>query len=229
MSPGQAQASGQVQGQLPRKIRTFVAVPLPADLQTAILGATSRLAVGLPDIKWSRKAENLHITLKFLGQVGDAPLARFGATLAAALGTRPSFEVALRGFGAFPSVRDAQVIWVGVEDPTRRLGDVARVVEEVADQIGLGEADPKAERSDRRGFRAHVTVGRSPRRARRGADAAAALAPWAQHPFGSVSVREIHLYESITGGDASTYVLRGKAMLEGATHGDGKEREQGTN
>jgi hypothetical protein len=57
----------------------------------------------------------------------------------------------------------------------------------------------------------------------------AALAPWAERTFGQVLVNEVHLYESITGGDASTYVLRGTAALEGATHGDRKERDQGIN
>jgi len=231
MNQGQpGKEPGQQPGQRDGKVRTFVAVPLPAEARTAILGAAQRLSAGLPDIKWSRKAESLHITLSFLGQVDEGQLARFAAALGGALGPRPRFEVELRGFGAFPSVRDAQVVWVGVEDPMRRLGEVARVVEEVADRLGVGKSDKQTDKkAEQRDFRPHVTVGRIPRRSRRGPDAAEALAPWSQHGFGTVSVTEIDLYESITGGDASTYVLRGKAMLEGATHGDGQEREQGIN
>ncbi len=51
------------------QVRSFVAVPLPAALQVAVLGTAHSLAARLPDIKWSRKAENLHVTLTFLGQV----------------------------------------------------------------------------------------------------------------------------------------------------------------
>jgi 2'-5' RNA ligase len=211
--------------QAPAKVRSFVAVPLPAEVRTAILGATQGLAAALPDIKWAHRAENLHITLKFLGQVDEALLARFASALAEALGSGAGFDIHLRGVGAFPSVRDARVIWVGVDDPSRRLTEVARIVDEVADRMAVG-ADAEL---GRREFRAHVTVGRTPRQPRRGIDASAALAPWSERAFGSASVNEVQLYESITGGDASTYVLRGTATLEGAIHGDGKDRDQGSN
>jgi 2'-5' RNA ligase len=181
-------------------------------------------------MRWSRRAENLHVTLKFLGQVDPALLARFSQELAAALRAIPGFDIRLRGFGAFPSLRDAQVVWVGIDDPARRLNQVAAIVEEVAAraplQLGGDPGDPTL---GRRPCRAHVTVGRVPRRARRGVDAAAALAPTAELPFGRAPVSEVHVYESITGGDASTYILRGTATLEGATHGDGKDRDQGRN
>jgi 2'-5' RNA ligase len=207
------------------KVRSFVAVPLPAALQVAVLGTAHSLAARLPDIKWSRKAENLHVTLTFLGQVDRELLARFTTALGSALGARPRFEIHLRGVGAFPSLRNAQVIWVGIDDPSRQLGEIARIVGEVADQLAVGESEERR----RRPFSAHVTIGRTPRRSHGAGDVTAALAPFADRAFGGVSVSEVHVYESITGGDASTYVLRGTAMLEGATHGDGKERDQGSN
>jgi 2'-5' RNA ligase len=219
-------------------LRSFVAVPLPAPVRAAILAAVhdgksdrlpdaaSGLAAQLPDIRWSRRAENLHVTLKFLGQVDPGKLARFAQELAAALRAIPGFDIRLRGFGAFPSPRDAQVIWVGVDDPAHRLGQVAAITEEVAARTAVAAGDPLL---GKRPFRAHVTVGRLPRRTRRSVDAAAALAPVAEQAFGRVTVSEVHVYESITGGEASTYVLRGTATLEGATHGDGKDRDQGRN
>ena len=214
-------------------LRSFVAVPLPAPVRAAILAAVHDvkadaargLAAQLPDIRWSRRPENLHVTLKFLGQVDAANLARFVQELAAALRAIPGFDIRLRGFGAFPSPRDAQVIWVGVDDPAHRLGQVAAITEEVAARTAVA-GDPLP---GKRPFRAHVTVGRLPRRARRSVDAAAALAPAAEQAFGQVTVSEVHVYESITGGEASTYVLRGAATLEGATHGDGQDRDQGRN
>ena len=225
-------------------LRSFVAVPLPAPVRAAILaavhdekadaasgpaarlpGAARGLAAQLPDIRWSRRPENLHVTLKFLGQVDAAKLSDFAQELAAALRAIPGFDIRLRGFGAFPSPRDAQVIWVGVDDPAHRLGQVAAITEEVAARTAVA-GDPLP---GKRPFRAHVTVGRLPRRARRSVDAAAALAPAAEQAFGQVTVSEVHVYESITGGEASTYVLRGAATLEGATHGDGQDRDQGRN
>jgi 2'-5' RNA ligase len=238
-------------------LRAFVAVPLPAAVRAAILavvhdvsvdatwglatrpagaagergarlpGGSGGLAARLPDLRWSRRAENLHVTLKFLGQVEPALLARFCQELAAALRVIPGFAIQLRGFGAFPSLRDAQVVWVGVDDPARRLEQVAAIVEEVAARPSLQLGGDPALR--RRLFRAHVTVARAPRRSRRSVDATAALAPTADLTLGGAPVNEVHVYESITGGDASTYILRGSATLEGATHGDRQDRDQGRN
>ena len=52
-----------------RRVRSFVAVPLPSAIQTDVLAAATGLAVELPAVKWSLKAENLHVTVKFLGPV----------------------------------------------------------------------------------------------------------------------------------------------------------------
>ena len=217
MSSGQAHSQQQ-------SIRSFVAVPLSAPVRSAILAAAEGLSARLPEVKWTRKADNLHVTLMFLGQVAPSLLARFGELLGGALGRRPSFSVGLRGVGAFPSLKNAQVLWVGVDDPSQQLGEVARAVVDVAEQLAVGDVAEQR----RRPFRGHVTIGRTPKRTR-GGDATAALAPWTERAFGQVLVNEVHLYESITGGDASTYVLRGTAALEGATHGDRKERDQGIN
>jgi RNA 2',3'-cyclic 3'-phosphodiesterase len=227
MSGGQAHGQGQDDSdqKIRSSVRSFVAVPLSAPVQSAILDATGGLSARLPDVKWVRKAENLHVTLMFLGQVEASLLARFGEALGVALGGHPSFTVSPRGVGAFPSLKNAQVIWVGVDDPSRRLADVARAVVDVAEQLAVGDVEEQR----RRPFRAHITIGRTPRRSRGAGDVTAALAPWAERAFGEVRVSEVHLYESITGGDASTYVLRGTAALEGATHGDRKERDQGIN
>ncbi len=237
-------------------VRSFVAVPLPAGVRSAILAAVhdggpaeaagpagqavlgappplaarpslAPLAARLPDVRWVRRLENLHVTLKFLGQVGQGLLARFVAVLAAELAPVAGFDVDLRGFGAFPSPRDAQVIWVGVDDPARRLAGVAGIVEDVAGRLAVGDDHASSKRT----FSAHVTVGRV-RRARHGVDATEALGTighWADRPFGRAAISEVHVYESITGGDASTYILRGTATLEGATHGDGQDRDQGRN
>jgi 2'-5' RNA ligase len=232
MSSGQAHSQQQpIRRGIRSGIRSFVAVPLSAPVRSAILAAAEGLSARLPEVKWTRKADNLHVTLMFLGQVEPSLLARFGEALSGALGRHPSFTVDVRGVGAFPSLKNAQVVWVGVDDPSRQLGEVARAVFDVAEQLAVGDVAEQR----RRPFSAHVTIGRQRRRSSSNAlrahagDATAALAPWAERAFGQVLVNEIHLYESITGGDASTYVLRGTAALEGATHGDRKERDQGIN
>jgi 2'-5' RNA ligase len=195
-------------------IRSFVAVPLPPGAQLAIHAAAQRLAAAAPPgLRWSRKPDNLHVTVRFLGDVEEPRLAALAAALAVEVAALPGFPLTLRGFGAFPSARHANVVWAGVDDPRAGLARVAAAVEAVARRFGFA--------AEERPFRGHVTVGRAARRAPRGGtDLAAALGPFADHVFGEVTVGEVHIYESVLGGDGSTYILRGKAALEGATHGD---------
>jgi len=212
-------------------VRSFIAVPLPVGIQDAIFEAAQRLSGRLPGIKWSRKASNLHVTLAFLGQVEEEQLRAFASEMERALVGLPGFRLTLRGFGAFPALRHANVVWAGVDDPSGGLRRAAVEIQSLAERFGLagsaeegGAAGGAAQHPSHRPFQGHVTVGRADRRVvRQGVDARGALAPLADHSFGEVWVNEVHLYESILGGDGSTYVLRGMATLEGATHGDVRE------
>ncbi|HMF42664.1 MAG TPA: RNA 2',3'-cyclic phosphodiesterase, partial [Polyangia bacterium] len=171
-------------------VRSFVAVPLPGPLQARIFAAAQELARALPDVKWSRKVENLHITVKFLGSVAEERLPEIGAALADALGGLPRFAIELRGMGAFPSARKANVVWAGVEDATRGLNAVADAVEGVGERFGVAR--------EQRAFTGHVTVGRAKGR---GVDARGALDALAGRAFGATTVAEVHVYESRLGGE----------------------------
>jgi 2'-5' RNA ligase len=190
-------------------LRSFVAVPLPGTVQQEIALAARQVARELPDanVKWSRKTENLHMTLKVLGPVAEGRLAEVGAELSEKLAGVPRFDFKVRGFGAFPTAERANVLYAGVDEPgARGLADVAEIVEAVTARFGfLREA---------RVFTGHVTIGRS--RSKEGVDARAALTPWGERAFGAVMVEDVHVYESRLGrpGDAgSTYVLRSRAAL----------------
>lgn len=187
-------------------VRSFVAIPLPVAVQQAVFGLADELAAVLPGVRWSRKVENMHVTVKFLGNVEEDRLAAFGADLGAALAVVPTFEVEVRGVGAFPSARRANVIWAGIDDAGGGLQRAAGLVEAMAVKDGLGERETRP-------FRAHVTVGR----AKAAVDARAALAGLEQRRFGVAAVDAIHVYESRLGGGpenaGSTYILRHRAAL----------------
>jgi 2'-5' RNA ligase len=185
-------------------VRSFVAIPLPGAVQHELAAAARTLAGELPqaDVKWSRKVENLHVTLKFLGPVAEERLAEVGAALAESLASVPRFAFAMRGFGAFPTAKRANVLFAGVDEGGGRgLAAVAETTESVLARFGF----PR----EARAFTGHVTVARS----KKGVDARAALAPWADRAFGDVPVDEVHVYESQLGGEGSTYVLRSRAAL----------------
>jgi 2'-5' RNA ligase len=182
-------------------LRSFIAVPLPGAVQTEIAARARVLALDLPDVKWSKKPENLHVTVKFLGDVAADRLDALGAALATALAPVRPFGFAVRGFGAFPSLDRAQVLFADVDDAGRALAAVAGIVETVTADFGF--------RHEERPFTGHITVGRS----KAGVDARAALAPVASRALGAVEVTALHVYESRLGGEGSTYVLRCRAAL----------------
>jgi 2'-5' RNA ligase len=204
-------------------LRSFIAVALPGAVQTEIANAVRELARALPGVRWSKKPENLHVTTKFLGPVAIDRLDAIGAALDEALADVGPFEIALRGWGAFPSPRSARVVFVAVDDVVDEdvddgadddidddaddgvgagsLTQVAEIVEAVSERFGF----PR----EKRRFTGHVTVGR----AKENVDARDALAREADRTFGRVKVDEVHIYESHLGRGGSTYVLRHRALL----------------
>ncbi|HEX4404732.1 MAG TPA: RNA 2',3'-cyclic phosphodiesterase [Polyangia bacterium] len=138
----------------PQGLRSFVAVPLPGALQAELAAAAAELARELPGVKWSKKPENFHVTMKFLGPVAAEVLEALGAALSEALAEVLPFELQLHGFGAFPSPEDAKVLFAKVWDETYKLAELADIVETASARMGIPrEARP---------FTGHVTLGRSP-------------------------------------------------------------------
>jgi 2'-5' RNA ligase len=182
-------------------VRSFVAVPLPGAVQTEIADAARELARALPGVSWSKKAENLHVTMKFLGPVAASRLEALGAALDDALADVGAFDIALGGWGAFPSARSARVVFADLAD-AGALAEVAEIVETVSERFGFAR--------EKRPFTGHVTVGR----AKEHVDARDALAREAARAFGRVKVEEVHIYESQLGRGGSTYVLRHRAPLK---------------
>jgi RNA 2',3'-cyclic 3'-phosphodiesterase len=189
-----------------KPIRSFVAVPLPSDLQLRIFEGARELESMLSGVRWTRKVENLHVTIKFLGLTSEERLTAFGRSLEQELARLPRFRLALHRMGAFPSRRHASVLWAWADDVDRGLAAVTATVETIGEELGFAR--------ERRPMTGHVTIGRSKSS---GVDARAALDAFANRAFGSVTVEEVHLYESRLGGGpenaGSTYILRHTAAL----------------
>ena len=104
------------------------------------------------------KPENLHLTLRFLGEVEEARLPELSKAIASSLqGTSP-FPLALGGLGAFPDLRFPRVIWIGVKRGAEELSALQARLEEGLQRIGFSPED--------RPFSPHLTLGRvrSPKR-----------------------------------------------------------------
>lgn len=165
-------------------MRAFLAIELPDDVRARLVAAKRELAALGAAVRWVRD-ENLHVTIKFLGEVTDAAIGTLRADLAGPLADVPPLAIAVRGVGAFPDVRRPRVIVAGVD--CAALGAIAALVERAAARIG---AVPET-----RPFTAHVTLVRV--RERTGwAPLAAALAARAGERFGDGVCRELIAFRS---------------------------------
>ena len=150
-------------------MRLFVALNLPAVVREAVWAAAAPLrALDLP-VKWVR-AEGLHLTIKFLGEVPDEREPDFAAALAQAGAggstghSSRGIPLALGDWGSFPNPTRPRVVWLGVApDPSLEL--LQHRVELAFAELGVP--------AEGRPFRPHVTLGR----ARQGGGRFAGLEP----------------------------------------------------
>lgn len=125
-------------------LRLFVALTLPADVRERLRG----LMGGLPGARWV-PVENLHLTLRFIGEVDEGAAADLDAELARAPFT--PFTLTLEGVGVFGASRRPRSLWVGVA-PSAALDILQGRVEAAAQRAGRP--------AETRKFMPHVTLAR---------------------------------------------------------------------
>lgn len=134
--------------------RLFVAVVPPPELRERVL----QEAKSLPwegSVRWL-PPENIHLTLKFLGEVPETPdskLSELDATITALCNGHRAFDLSLDGAGAFPSVQRARVLWVGTCEGSEPLKALAGELEDRLEILGFER--------ETRPFRPHATVART--------------------------------------------------------------------
>ncbi|UCC73077.1 MAG: RNA 2',3'-cyclic phosphodiesterase [Gemmatimonadota bacterium] len=136
-------------------MRVFVALNLSDAERSRLADAAAGLRdAGFP-VRWVAP-ENVHLTLKFLGEIPEARVPDVCSAVGEAAADLSSFAMAVGGFGAFPSLRRPQVVWVGVE-PNSTLASLHESLEGQLALLGFPRED--------RPFRPHLTLGRTRRRA----------------------------------------------------------------
>ncbi len=133
-------------------LRAFLACELPIALQDAIQTATDGLRATLGDdlVRWV-PAYNIHLTLKFLGEISPPGMDRIVYMLATEADNWRAFDVHVGGIGSFPSPRRPRVLWIGMQAPAS-LASLQHDLESAS--AGLGY-EPEG-----RGFSPHLTIGR---------------------------------------------------------------------
>lgn len=125
--------------------RLFTALVPPAPVRAEM----AELAVPLAGVRWT-PVDNIHLTLRFIGQTDDPGVERFAEALAR-VRVEP-FLLPVGGVGLFPTRGPARVLWAGVGHGHTRLYQLRKLVDEALLSVDAGLALP--------GFHPHFTVGR---------------------------------------------------------------------
>ena len=166
-------------------MRLFVAIAPPPAVLEELEGTVAPLRPAWPALRWTGR-EAWHVTLAFLGEVGEDTATALGPRLERAAHRHPGLSLSFGAGGAFPAPRRAQVFWTGIHGDRRALEALARSVAAGARRAGAPSAD------EGRRFRPHLTLARC----RAPADVGPlveALAGYAGAPW---TAGEIHLIRS---------------------------------
>lgn len=177
-------------------IRAFIAIRLPPPVEQALADIARALALTVPrgGVRWVRP-EQIHLTLRFLGDTPVAQLDAIRRAMDAAVTDALPFTLHLSGVGAFPERRRPRVIWAGLNGEVNRLHALKSSLDAQLTRLGLPPEDKP--------FRAHLTLGRvKDQRAVEGLDWSVIVPPV------ELSVLAIHLIESQLRPDGPVYTER---------------------
>ena len=187
-------------------MRIFLAVFPPPAFQALAYRATEALRRPGDDVSWVKR-ENLHYTMRFIGEVGEDGTRRVTEAAVEAAAGMPAFDAALGAPGAFPGPRRARVLWIGLAEGAEPLRELARRLEAALEKRGFER--------ERQAFKAHLTLGRvrDPR-----ADWTAALASVPTldaDPAARFRVDTLRVVQSQLSPKGSIYTVRHAAPLGG--------------
>lgn len=132
-------------------MRTFIAIELPREIKDFLSDLQDQLKASRSDFKWV-EPQNIHLTLKFLGEINDEQLNKIIKILDDAAKSSKDFRIRIASVGAFPKINFPRVIWVGIDQGNRETKELAKTLEEKIEKIGIAKED--------RPFSSHITIGR---------------------------------------------------------------------
>jgi 2'-5' RNA ligase len=186
--------------------RCFVAVNIPAQLREDIGAFLAREAATVRGVKWAG-AGAMHLTLKFLGDVGGTRIPEVSGALDSALAGETPCTVRLRGAGAFPSPARARIVWIGVGDGGAELVGFAGRVDAALSALGFAPEE--------RPFVPHLTIGRVKASPRDREAIPRLLSSVQERVWGSFLVSAVHLMRSELYPSGPTYSILHETCLPG--------------
>ncbi len=185
-------------------MRTFIAVPLSAEVRSLLTEAQAKLRSFGADVKWTA-VPSIHLTLRFLGDIDPAALPHLSALVRAATSSEHPFELRAGGLGAFPDLRRPRVLWCGLDGDMTMLGSLQAKVERACLDAGFP--------SEERAFKPHLTLGRV-----RGKSNLQQLLDYikiASTAECGFSVKEFDIYQSVLKPQGAVYTVLERIELKG--------------
>jgi 2'-5' RNA ligase len=187
--------------------RTFIAVELAGGVRSRAEKAIQRLRAINAKVHWV-KPENLHLTLKFLGDVPDSDVPKVCQVVADAVRGFDPFEIVFRGCGAFPNTAQPRTVWIGVDQGAEELTAIHQAIDAAL------KTELRFPRETRR-FQAHLTLGRVRESGRRAAELGALIDEMADFDGDLTIVDEVVTFASFLEKSGPIHNPMGYAPLAG--------------
>jgi len=187
--------------------RIFIAIKLPDEVIRKITAVSQYFQTQLPPeaLKWV-ETENLHLTLKFLGDIPEGSLANIEQILTQTVAGQKPFEISVESLGMYPHASQPRVIWLGVQG-TKPIIRLHTELEKALEGINLEK--------ENRPFNPHLTLARVRQRTSREAShqIGQTLSEFKVGSLGGFEVRQIYLIESQLTPQGPIYTTRFTAPL----------------
>lgn len=186
------------------KLRTFIAIDLPEEVVNQTQQLVRQIDAISDGIKWV-EPENMHLTLKFLGDVRQIETYDICQAMTRAVASIPRFEMQLHGAGAFPKLERPRTLWIGVREGTEAITRLYGAIDDAVADLGFAR-DPKR-------FLPHLTIGRVKRPGPWLADVSRLIAESCEFDAGMAAVDEVVLYSSELTSEGPVYSPIGRSEL----------------
>ena len=133
------------------QLRTFIAIELTREIQDVLKTTQEALRKSGGDVKWV-KPENIHLTLKFLGELTENKIDLVKAAMRKSLIGFKNFSFQLDVVGAFPKIENPKIIWVGISTGKLEIGQLVTTLGNNLESLGVEKEE--------RDFAPHITIGR---------------------------------------------------------------------
>lgn len=175
-------------------IRAFIAVDLDDPVIEKICNVVEILKPRITEIRWLSK-ENLHLTLKFLGNIAESQVEPIAAALRHPVGLFSPCTISAKGLGVFPDFRRPKILWVGLTGD--QLVQLAAKIESALMPLGFTP--------ENRAFTPHLTIGRWREGSRPAKNLRQEIDSLNDFEFGACAIRQIVLFQSVLKPEGASY------------------------